>query len=127
MSRISDIGHKSLMRIRAILSATFTFALRTGVLDGHNPMHAVSVPGRPKKYKPPTYTLVESAKVAKAVHHNAQAFVAVSIAAFAGFRHSEIRGLKWVDSDGAMLRIQRRVWRTEVGTTKTEESGRPFR
>jgi integrase len=89
-------------------------------------MHAVSVPGRPKKYKPPTYTLVESAKVAKAVHHNAQAFVAVSIAAFAGLRHSEIRGLKCVDFDGAMLRIQRSVWRTEVGPTKTEESEAPI-
>lgn len=125
MSQIPEVGHKSLMRIRATLSATFTFALRTGVLDGHNPMHSVSVPGRPKKYRPPSYSLDESAKIAKAVHHNDAAFVAVSIATFAGLRLSEIRGLRWTDFDGTMLRIQRSVWRTQVGPTKTEESEAP--
>jgi integrase len=80
-------------------------------------MHAVSVPGRPKKYKPLTYPLAESAKIAMAVYHNDQAFVAVSIAMFAGLRLSEIRGLRWSDFDGTMLRIQRSVWRTQVGPT----------
>jgi integrase len=125
MAQIPNVGHKTLLRIRATLSAVFTFALRTGVIDGNNPMHAVSVPGRPKKYRPPTYTLDESAKIAKAVHHNAQAFVAVSIATFAGLRHSELRGLKWEDFGDNMLRIKRSVWRTEVGPTKTEESEAP--
>jgi len=96
MAQIPNVGHKTLLRIRATLSAVFTFALRTGVIDGFNPMHAVSVPGRPKKYKPPRYSLDESAKIAKAVHHNAAAFVAVSIAKFAGLRVSEIRGLRWL-------------------------------
>jgi hypothetical protein len=75
ISQIPDVEHKSLMRIRAILSAVFTFALRTGVFDGQNPMHAVSVPGRLKKYKPPSYDLDESAKIARAVHHSDAAFV----------------------------------------------------
>jgi hypothetical protein len=96
MAQIPNVGHKTLLRIRATLSAVFTFALRTGVIDGFNPMHAVSVPGRPKKYKPPCYSLDEPAKMAKAVHHNAAAFVAVSIAKFAGLRVSEIRGLRWL-------------------------------
>jgi len=96
MAQIPNVGHKTLLRIRATLSAVFTFALRTGVIDGFNPMHAVSVPGRPKKYKPPRYSLDESSKMAKAVHHNAAAFVAVSIAKFAGLRVSEIRGLRWL-------------------------------
>jgi integrase len=88
-------------------------------------MHAVSVPGRPKKYKPQSYRLDESAKIAKAVRHNDAAFVTVSIATFAGLRLSEIRGLRWADFDGTMLRIQRSVWRTQVGPTKTEESEAP--
>jgi len=96
MAQIPNVGHKTLLRIRATLSAVFTFALRTGVIDGFNPMHAVSVPRRPKKYKPPRYSLDESAKIAKAVHHNDAAFVAVSIATFAGLRASEIRGLRWL-------------------------------
>ena len=53
---------------------------------------------------------------------NDAAFVAVSIATFAGLRLSEIRGLRCADFDGTMLRIQRSVWRTQVGPTKTEES-----
>ena len=69
MTQIPNVGHKTLLRIRATLSAVFTFALRSGVLDGYNPMHAVSVPGRPKKYRPPSYTLEESAKIASAVYH----------------------------------------------------------
>jgi integrase len=60
--------------------------------------------------------------IGPAVFHHDQAFVAVSIAMFAGLRVSEIRGLKWSDFDGNMLRIQRSVWRTAVGPTKTEES-----
>jgi len=88
-------------------------------------MHAVSVPGRPKKYKPQSYRLDESAKIAKAVRHNDAAFVAVSIATFAGLRLSEIHSLRWADFDGTMLRIQRSVWRTQVGPTKTEESEAP--
>ena len=96
MAQIPNVGHKTLLRIRATLSAVFTFALRTGVIDGFNPMHAVSVPGRPKKYKPSRYSLDESAKIAKAVHHNDAAFVAVSIATFAGLRVSEIRGPRWL-------------------------------
>jgi len=96
MAQIPNVGHKTLLRIRATLSAVFTFALRTGVIDGFKAMHAVSVPGRPKKYKPPRYSLDESAKIAKAVHHNDAAFVAVSIATFAGLRVSEIRGPRWL-------------------------------
>ena len=125
MAQIPNVGHKTLMRIRATLSAVFAYALRTGVLDGHNPMHAVSVPGRPKKYKPLTYTLEESAKIAAAVHHNDAAFVAITNATFAGLRLSEIRGLRWSDLDSSMLRVQRSVWRTQVGPTKTEESEAP--
>jgi integrase len=125
LSQIPNVSHKTLLRIRATLSAVLTYALRIGVLDGNNPMHAVSVPGRPSKYTPLTYTIEENAKIGPAVFHHDQAFVAVSIAMFAGLRASEIRGLKWSDFDGKMLRIQRSVWRTNVGPTKTAESEAP--
>ncbi|MGB7498041.1 MAG: tyrosine-type recombinase/integrase [Candidatus Acidiferrum sp.] len=125
MAQIPNVGHRTLLRIRATLSAVFTYALRTGVLEGFNPMHAVSVPGRPTKYKPPVYTIEESAKIGPALAHHDLAFVAVSIAMFSGLRVSEIRGLKWSDFDGNMLNIQRSVWRTHIGPTKTEESEAP--
>jgi integrase len=46
----------------------------------------------------------------------------IAVAAFAGLRESEIRGLKWSDYDGDFLHIRRAVWRTHVGDTKTSES-----
>ena len=126
MTQIPNVGHKTLLRIRATLSAVFTHALRTGVLDGHNPMHAVSVPGRPKKYVAPSYSIEESVRIGLAVLPTSRiAAVAVSIAAFTGLRVSELRGLKWADYDGENLNVNRAVWRTHVGQTKTEESEAP--
>jgi integrase len=126
MTQIPNVGHKTLLRIRATLSAVFTHALRTGVLDGHNPMHAVSVPGRPKKYVAPSYSIEESVHMSLAVVSKSKvAFVAVSIAAFTGLRVSELRGLRWADFDGEFLNVSRAVWRTHVGQTKTEESEAP--
>jgi integrase len=46
----------------------------------------------------------------------------ITVAAFAGLRSSELRGLRWSDYDGQNLHIRRSVWRTHVGSTKTEES-----
>jgi hypothetical protein len=63
--------------------------------------------------------------MAKAVHHNAAAFVAVSIAKFAGATGIGDPRPSVADFDGNMLRIQRSVWRTQVGPTKTEESQAP--
>jgi integrase len=50
------------------------------------------------------------------------AFTAISVAAFAGLRLSELRGLRWSDYDGRSLTVSRSVWRTHVGPTKTESS-----
>jgi integrase len=47
-------------------------------------------------------------------------------AALAGMRGSELRGLKWEDFDGETIRVQRSVWRTHVGTTKTAGSEAPI-
>lgn len=46
----------------------------------------------------------------------------VAVAAFAGLRESEIRGLQWPDYDGQFLHVQRSVWRTFTGETKTQAS-----
>ena len=51
-----------------------------------------------------------------------RAAVAVALAYFAALRPAEIRGLQWIDYDGAELNIRRGVWRGIVGETKTEDS-----
>ncbi len=44
------------------------------------------------------------------------------MAALTGLRLSVLRGLRWGDFDGETLRVQRGVWRTHVGPTKSQES-----
>ena len=44
------------------------------------------------------------------------------VAAFAGLRESEIRGLQRSDYDGNYLHVRRAVWRVHVGETKTPDS-----
>lgn len=46
----------------------------------------------------------------------------ISVAAFAGLRLAEIRGLRWSDHDGQSLATRRAVWRTHVGDTKNPTS-----
>src|SRR4029077_2254048 len=46
----------------------------------------------------------------------------VAVAAYAGLRRSEIRGLRWEEYDGVSLRISRSVWEGYVGEPKTEAS-----
>jgi hypothetical protein len=60
-----------------------------------------------------TYALEISAKVIRAV---------IGVAAFAGLREREIRGLWWEDDELSILNIRRSLWRSFVlDETKTHE------
>jgi integrase len=120
MHNIPDVGHARLLRIKAVLSAVFTHAIRTGVLDGVNPVHSVSVPGKPVKFKGYAYSLSEIEGMFIATSGVAR--VVIAVAALTGLRLSELRGLRWGDFDGENLHVKRAVWRTVVGPTKTEDS-----
>ena len=120
MHSIPDVGHARLLRIKAVLSAVLTHALRTGALDGTNPVHAVSVPGRPVKFRGYAYSITEIEGMLIATSGVAR--VVVATAALTGLRLSELRGLRWSDFDGENLHVKRTVWRTVVGPTKTEDS-----
>ena len=123
-------GRTTLLRAKAFLSSAFKHARREGFLDSANPMQDVSVPGRPAKFKGKTYTIHEIERISEAIAKvddlpeeqktpRLTAFVAISVAAFAGLRMSELRGLRWSDYDGESLRVSRSVWRTHVGVPKT--------
>src|SRR5882672_8891370 len=122
LAGISGVSHERLLRIRAVLSAVFTYAAREGILDGINPMHAVSVPGRPSHFKGAVYTIDEIENILIQLMNEPIARTAVAVAAFSGLRLSEIRGLRWGDFDGECINVRRTVWRTHVGATKTVES-----
>lgn len=143
IASLGTVGHKSLLRIKSFLSGVFTFAARQGILDGANPMHAVSVDGKPTKFKGATYTKQEiwAMFLRKAdmvpldeddPPHTYQpadlppvARMAIAVTAMTGLRASEIRGLRWSDFDGENLHVQRAVWRTVVSGTKTPECEAP--
>jgi integrase len=120
MASIPVVGHARLLRIKAVLSAAFTHAIRTGVMDGANPVQAVSVPGRPVKFKGYAYTTDDIERMLIATSGVAR--VVIATAALTGLRLSELRGLRWSDFDGENLHVRRSVWRTIVGPTKTEDS-----
>jgi integrase len=116
-------GRTTLLRAKAFLSSVFKHARREGFLDNPNPMKDVSVPGKPQKVRGSIYTMEEIEGMARCVGEvNMAALTAISVAAFAGLRLSELRGLRWSDYDGRSLRVSRSVWRTHVGPTKTESS-----
>lgn len=136
-----DLAHGTYKHIKVTLSAIFTDAKRKGLFDGVNPMQGVSIPkGKKHGRKRLTYSLAEierhldlfkndpiliiredgsvytpeiSAGVIRAL---------IGVAAFAGLRAGEIRGLWWEDDELSVLNIRRSVWRSIVlDETKTHE------
>jgi integrase len=116
----SDVGHKTLQRIKSFMSGVFKHAKREGFVDGENPMRDVSVMGKPKKFKGEIYTLDEIDAMFAVLPEPAKTVVAT--AAFTGLRLAELRGLKWSDFNGETLRVNRTIWRTAVGKPKTDSS-----
>ena len=138
---IEGVGHERLKRIRAMLSGVFTYARELDLLD-INPMRGTKAPGRHATFEGKIFSLgdvlahlmalsdikstcdsrvfiiSESAKMPLI----SQAEMAVALAAFAGLRKSEIRGLRWADLEGDSLRIARKVYKRRVGPLKTEAS-----
>jgi integrase len=136
-----DVGHKTLQRIKSFLSGAFKHAKREGFLDGENPMRDTSAPGKPEKFQGEVYTMSEIERIADCIGSAEekaaadgkpfspsqafaarQAFAVISVAAFAGLRLAELRGLRWSDYDGTALTVRRAVWRTHVGATKNPSS-----
>jgi integrase len=128
------VGRRTLIHIKAFLSAVFKHCKQEGVLDGLNPMVDVSVPGRPAKFKGPAYSLSDTFGMIEAVEQedlsdreirqHQTASDVIGILSMTGLRQSECRGLRWSDWDEEkqVLNISRSVWGTKVGPTKTAAS-----
>jgi integrase len=111
----------ALRNAKNFLSGAFRYAVRTGVVR-YNPIREVLVPrGRPMK-ETEAYTLEEIAAMVNILPEPAK--TAVLVAALTGLRLSEIRGLRYDDisADESELTVNRSVWGTHVGETKTPGS-----
>jgi hypothetical protein len=125
------LAHGTYKHIKVTLSAIFTEAKRKGLFDGVNSMQGVSIPkGKKHGRKRATYSLAE-------IEHHLDLFksdpililnddrstyapqvsvrvigAVIGVAAFAGLREGEIRGLWWEDDELSVLNIRRSVWRS---------------
>jgi integrase len=116
----SALSHSSVLRIKTGISAIFSHAIRLGFILGANPAREAKAEGKRSDPVLHAYTLPEITAMLKLLEEPARTVCAV--AAFAGLRESEIRGLQRSDYDGDSMHVRRAVWRTHVGDTKTVES-----
>ncbi|MGB9286276.1 MAG: tyrosine-type recombinase/integrase, partial [Candidatus Sulfotelmatobacter sp.] len=116
----SSLTHSSIMRIKTGLSATFSHAIRLGFILGANPAREAKAEGKRSDPQLHAYTIAEIEAMLKTLDEPAR--TVCGVAAFAGLRESEIRGLQRSDYDGNYLHVRRAVWRVHVGETKTPDS-----
>ena len=114
------LSHQSLLRIKTAMSAAFTIARQKDFIRTANPVVGTKAEGKRSTFKPHAYTLEEITDMLAVLAEPARTCVAV--AAFTGLRQSELRGLRFEDYDGQALNVQRSIWRTHVGDTKTAGS-----
>jgi|SRR5215469_4018172 len=116
----AHLAQPSVLRIKTGASAILSHALRLGFLKGTNVAREARAEGKRSDPDTYAYSLAEIFWMLERLPEPARTVVAV--AAFAGLRESELRGLQWPDYDGQFLDVQRSVWRTHVGDVKTAES-----
>jgi integrase len=114
------LSRTTLGHVKAFLSGIFRFARRQGATDSGNPIKDVAIPrGKPPR-ETHAYTLGQIQQMLELLDEPAATIVAV--AAFAGLRKGEIRGLGWSDYDGRELTVRSAWWRRTVDEPKTEKS-----
>jgi integrase len=108
--------------------------VRDGAIVSKNPVHTDKsntskwLVKTDRATKQPVYTLETVLAMLRVLEPlNWKAAVTVALAYFAALRRAEIRGLDWDDYENGELLIERTVWRSKVGETKTEGSERSVR
>ena len=111
-----NLSTATLKHIKHLLSGVFRYAIRTGALNGVNPVQAACIPRSRAGSETHAYGLDQIQKMLDILPQPAKAVVA--IAAFAGLRKGELRGLRPGDYDGNSLKIQRAAWRRHMNEPK---------
>jgi integrase len=111
-----DLSSTTLKHVKHLLSGVFRYAIRTGVLNGINPIREACIPKARPAGTTYAYNLAQILKMIEILPQPARAVVA--IAGFVGLRKGELRALKPEDYDGSSLKIQRSAWRGHLGKPK---------
>ena len=127
---LADIGRENpelrrstLHHLRSLLSGIFRHAIQQGYLKSANPIREAAIPKAPEGDETYAYSLSEVMMMLRLLPDPARTIVAV--AAFAGLRRSEIRGLEWPDYNGQEIKVMRSVWKSVVDQPKTRKSKAP--
>ena len=134
--RVKGLGRRSLQHAKSQLSGIFTVAKSRGWYDGLNPVQGALIPKKAKAPKETHATTPEELlDMLDALKGKPQARAAVALMYFGGLRPGEARGVRWDDFQAHYdhsreafewrLTPQQSVWRTQVGTPKTEGSAKP--
>jgi hypothetical protein len=121
------LSHQTLIHIKSFLSGVFSHALRTGAIDGANPIHGkgtIVIPDGTPTVPTHAYTLPEIETLISALP-DGMARIAVIVAAFTGLSLSELRGLQWADIEDDQIIVRRSYWRQHEGNTKTPARSAP--
>jgi integrase len=116
----TELTTSTFQRLKTFLSGVFSIAKNMGYYDRPNPVHDADLPKAKKGTATHAHTLAEIQLLLTVLPEPAATIVAV--AAYAGLRRSEIRGLRWEEYDGIALKVTRSVWEGFVGEPKTEAS-----
>jgi len=115
-----ELTTATFQRLKSFLSGVFSIAKNMGYYDSPNPVRDADLPKAKKGTTTHAHTLAEIQLMFAFLPEPAATIVAV--AAYAGLRRSEIRGLRWEEYDGVALKVTRSVWEGYVGEPKTEAS-----
>jgi len=115
----------SLADLKNLLSLILDEALRLGCADAAkgNPARLIKIPRAPEGDETHSYTL-RDVETMLAVLPEPAATVA-AVAAFAGLRRAELRGVRWEDYDGEQIMVMRSVWEKFENEPKTKRSKSP--
>ena len=115
----------SLAHLKNLLSLIFDEALRLGCADAArgNPARLIKIPRAPEGDETHSYSLSDVETMLAVLPEPAATVCAV--AAFAGLRRSELRGLHWEDFDGEKIMVMRSVWEGFENEPKTKRSKSP--
>jgi integrase len=112
----------TLLHLKNLLGLIFDEAERLEFLpEGKgNPAKLVRLPSAPDAEQTYAYSLPEIRTMLAVLPEPSSTICAV--AAFAGLRRSELRGLRWEDFDGEKIMVNRSVWEGFTNEPKTKRS-----
>jgi integrase len=117
-----EMKRSTLLHLKNLLGLIFDDAERLEFLPKGkgNPAKLVRLPNAPDADQTYAYSLAEIRTMLAVLPEQASAVC--SVAAFAGLRRSELRGLRWEDYDGQQIMVNRSVWEGFENEPKTKRS-----